>query len=148
MPANTRKPTHRAREKSPKKIGAPKIPRAADGKFLKGASGNPSGRPVIAHEVRECAAAHSIEALLKTVHIMRTSKDHSTVLAAARTIIDRAVGKPMQPIAGAHGASLVTINTGVITSTADAARIYQELCRDPSLDASALQFAPAQEVEK
>ncbi len=151
-PANRRKPTSRAREKRPKKLAAAPVPRAANGKFLKGVSGNPSGRPAKAHEVRDLANEYSREAILKTVHIMRTSKDHSTVLAAARTILDRAVGKPMQPISSAGGAGLVNItmnNGGAIITAEDASAAYAAICGDLNADISGLTFAaptPSQRV--
>ena len=135
----------RTRETTPKKIGALAV-RDVKGRFVAGAaSPNPGGRPAIAHDVREFAGEHSIEALRRCVHILRTSKDHSTVLAAARTILDRAIGKPQQIIAGANGGSLVNINlngSANIITAADAEAAYQALCADPSLDAGALTFAP------
>jgi hypothetical protein len=146
VPHNTRKTpkaVRRTRETRPKKVGTAVL-RDANGRWLPGQTPNPGGRPVIAAEVREFAGAHSIEALRKTVEIMRKSKDHSTVLAAARTIIDRAVGKPMQPIAGAHGASLVNINVqngGAVITEADAEAAYRTLCDDPNADISGLTFA-------
>jgi hypothetical protein len=131
-PENTRKATLRPRETRTKKVGVAKIPRAADGKFLRGVSGNPGGRPRIAEEVRELAGAHSVEALMIAVEIMRDrKKDPSTRLAASRTVLDRAVGKPAQLIGGANGQSLVNITMGAIVTAEDAARAYREMCLNP-----------------
>jgi hypothetical protein len=145
VPANTPKLAQRARETPPKKIQ-----RDAAGKFVKGVSGNPSGRSMIAHEVREYAGAHTVEALETILEIMRDRKrDPSVRLVAAKAVLDRAVGKPMQPIAGTLGGNLVniTMQSGAVITSEDAAAVYRELCGDPSLDISQLKLAaptPAQ----
>jgi hypothetical protein len=146
---SAQKAVRRVREKPAKKIGNTTENSGEQRKvigrpWLPGQSGNPGGRPAIAAEVREFAGAHSIEALKKVVRIMRTSRDHSTVLAAARTVLDRAIGKPQQIIGGVNGASLVNItmqNGGAVITEADAEAAYRALCDDPNADISGITFA-------
>ena len=135
MPGSRPNHGRHAPERAAKKVPAPPIPRAADGKFLKGVSGNPSGVSSIAHVVREFAGAHSVEALEIAVKIMRDPKaDKPTRLAAARTILDRAVGKAAQPITGLPGSGLVTVNVGGggTISPDDAMAAYLQLVGNPT----------------
>lgn len=152
MPASTGKHARRAREKRPKKAAAP-VPRDANGHFLKGVSGNPSGRPLMDKVVREFAGAHSIEAVETVIKIMRDPKvAKETRLAAARTILDRAVGKAAQPITGMPGSGLVNINLNggsATVSATDAADAYRAICGDPTIDLSQIQMpAPAPRAQQ
>jgi hypothetical protein len=67
--------------------------------FQPGQSGNPGGRPKVLREVQALAAEHSEAAIAKLVEIM-TSKDasHSSQIEAAKVLLERAWGKPAQPI--------------------------------------------------
>jgi hypothetical protein len=65
-------------------------------------SANPTGRPKSIAEVVHLAREHTTEALLKLVHVMRTSKHEATVIAAANSILDRAYGKPPVAVAVAE----------------------------------------------
>ncbi len=69
-------------------------------KFLPGQSGNPSGRPKEAAEVKALARSHSQEAVNKLVALMRSSADERTIIAACNSILDRGLGKPAQAIVG------------------------------------------------
>jgi hypothetical protein len=68
--------------------------------FPPGVSGNPEGRRVERPEwrqVRELAAQYGPEAIQRLVQLMR--KGPAPVqLAAAQALLDRAYGKPMQPL--------------------------------------------------
>ncbi len=69
-------------------------------KFQPGVSGNPSGRPKEAAEVKTLARAHSQEAVTRLVDLMRSSADERTIIAACNSILDRGLGKPAQAIVG------------------------------------------------
>lgn|SRR5256885_7142143 len=62
--------------------------------FIKGQSGNPSGRPKNTHDVRMLAKRYTHEALEKLVEWMRSDNAKASV-SAAMAILDRAHGKPM-----------------------------------------------------
>lgn len=67
-------------------------------KFVKGQSGNPTGRPKEDVEVKKYARQYGIEALNKLLELMRTGTDERTQSAAAQAILDRGFGKPSQEI--------------------------------------------------
>jgi hypothetical protein len=69
-------------------------------KFQPGQSGNPSGRPKEAAEVKALARSHSKAAVEKLVDLMRSSADERTIIAACNSILDRGLGKPAQAITG------------------------------------------------
>src|SRR5215831_1227287 len=73
--------------------------RSADGRFLPGISGNPSGRPKVAAELRELAAEYTEDAVLTILSVMRNKKvSPAARLTAAGMILDRAWGKPHQTV--------------------------------------------------
>ncbi len=119
------------------------VGRDASGKFVKGFSGNPHGsKIVVPEEVRELARTYSAEGILRLVHWMR-SADPQASLTATKLLLDRGLGKSIQPLIGAGGQSLVsiTMQSGAIVSLEDAQRAYQEICADLNADISVLQFA-------
>jgi hypothetical protein len=67
-----------------------------NGRFQKGTSGNPGGRPKAAHSIQELARKHAPEAIKRLGQIVETGDSHSAVVAAANAILDRAYGKPPQ----------------------------------------------------
>jgi hypothetical protein len=67
--------------------------------FKKGQSGNPSGRPKQDPAIRELARIHSVRAMERAVELIE-SKDENVALKAVNTVLDRAYGKPSQPIDG------------------------------------------------
>jgi len=78
--------------------------REANGKWRKGASGNPSGRPRVPDDVREMARVLTREALEVQASIMRDDAAPAAArISAAENIINRAYGKPE---------SNVTLNAG------------------------------------
>lgn len=74
-------------------------PQNLRGPWKKGQSGNPSGRAKVPREVVEAARALTQDALDTLAEVMR-DKDAgpSARVSAAQTILDRAWGKPTQPI--------------------------------------------------
>ena len=68
--------------------------------WKKGQSGNPTGRPKEYAEVRTLARAESAEAIKTLATIMRSKKELArTRVAAAEALLNRAWGKPTQPVA-------------------------------------------------
>ncbi len=69
------------------------------GKFEKGQSGNPGGRPREVAEVRELARLHTPEAVATLVEIMQ-DKDAppASRVSAANSLLDRGFGRPQQAL--------------------------------------------------
>lgn len=67
--------------------------------FAPGESGNPGGRPNSNNAVTRLARERSIEALERLVEWMKSDNPKASV-AACNAILDRAYGKPSQPIGG------------------------------------------------
>ena len=71
-------------------------------KFKKGESGNPGGVSKTAKEIRELARQNCPHAIRKLIKLLE-SKDERTVIAAAKELMDRGLGKAPQAIVGADG---------------------------------------------
>lgn len=80
-------------------MGAANSKKTVGRPFVKGQSGNPSGRPKMPKEVKEAFKAASPEALktLKKILTDPAAKD-SDRIRAAEIILDRAYGKPAQAV--------------------------------------------------
>lgn len=66
-------------------------------KFVKGQSGNPSGRPKQDPELKELAKAKTSAAIRTLDEIMRSKKSPAAArVAAAQALLDRGHGKPHQ----------------------------------------------------
>ena len=71
--------------------------RSKTGQFLPGNRANPSGRPKIPAEVREATRAACPEAVQYLVSVMRDETERTPYrMDAAKTLLERAYGKPMQ----------------------------------------------------
>ena len=71
--------------------------RAKTGRFVSGKSGNPGGRPKIPDDVKEAIRAACPGAVQYLVEVYRDPKEKTAYrLEAAKTILDRAYGKPAQ----------------------------------------------------
>lgn len=67
--------------------------------FAKGQSGNPGGRPKEEREVLELARSHAPAAINRLVEWM-SSENAKASVSACNAILDRAFGKPTQPLSG------------------------------------------------
>ena len=72
----------------------PNSVRGSNGRFAKGQSGNPGGRPKDEGWVAELARSHTSEAVNTLVHLMRHGKDERVRGTAAQALLDRGWGKP------------------------------------------------------
>jgi hypothetical protein len=71
------------------------------GRFQKGQSGNPGGRPKDFSHVRELARSYGVEAIENLVKLMRDERASNTCRAGASVaILDRGYGKPTQVVEG------------------------------------------------
>ena len=66
-----------------------------NGRFQKGKSGNPGGRPKASHSIQELARKHAPEAI-KTLAAIAKKGTPGARVSAAIALLDRAYGKPPQ----------------------------------------------------
>lgn len=83
--------------------------------FKKGQSGNPGGRPKKDPAIAAALGAATPEAIQVLVDVMTNVMAPAAArVSAATAILDRSLGKPVQPVSGdADGEPLSVIVTGV-----------------------------------
>ena len=84
--------------------------RPKGGRFQKGQSGNPGGRPKEFNEVRDLARQHTTDAIERLVEWLKSDNAKASV-SAATALLDRAWGKPAQnmEVSGRDGAPLMPV---------------------------------------
>lgn len=83
--------------------------RAVSGRFQKGTSGNPGGRPALAPDVKKALEAASERAASRLVELIE-SDDPRVALMASNSVLDRLYGKPAQTV----DAKVQTTDVGAI----------------------------------
>ncbi len=92
-----------------------------------GASPNPGGRPATLSDLKEAARGYSGEALLTLAKIMRDPEaPHSARVGAAREMLDRGFGKPMQAVDVGVNVSVAESHASVLMKLAEQARHTKE----------------------
>jgi len=118
------------------------IKKKSGGRWPKGVSGNPDGRPKGVSEIGALARTHAPAAIARLFELMY-SKDEAIAVSAARALLDRGLGKPAMSIT-TDGAPLVSITMatgGQLIDAAQAAAAYAAICCDPSASMDGITFA-------
>ena len=106
-------PENRAPETKTKR----KAPKTA---FKPGVSGNPGGRPKALKDVQDLARKFTRRAVLALARVIKESPDDRARIAASEALLNRAWGKPLQPVGGEDGAPLVVQVVSYATEAPDA----------------------------
>lgn len=112
------------------------------GRFLKGVSGNPGGRPVEEREMKALARSHTVEAIEKLVALMRSAADQRVQFLAAEALLDRGHGRAAPAVASGPLVNITMGAAGPIVDAAAAAAVYADVMSG-RLDLSSVEFAPA-----
>ena len=93
--------------------------RDSNGRFAKGQSGYPDGRPKDEARVAELARRFTSEAIETLVHLMRHGRDERVRGTAAQALLDRGWGKPKVEVmaegTGSYIEALRLINEQIAT---------------------------------
>lgn len=113
------------------------------GRFLKGVSGNPGGRPVEEREMKVLARSHTVEAIEKLVQLMRDAEDQRVQFLAAEALLDRGHGRAAPAVASGPLVKIMMGGAGAqITDAREAAQVYADVMAG-RVDIAAIEFAPA-----
>ena len=80
--------------------------------WVKGVSGNPSGRPRVVADIQELARQHGPDAILTLVGAL---KDPKHKVAAAIALLDRGYGKPIQSLTLNHNLPASAVADAALT---------------------------------
>ncbi len=116
--------------------------RDGQGRFLKGVSGNPGGRPVEERALKELARSHTVEAIEKIVALMRSAEDERVQFLAAQELLDRGHGRAAPAVTSGPLVNITMGASGAIVDAASAAQVYADVMGG-RLDVSTLEFLPA-----
>ena len=116
--------------------------RDGKGRFLPGQSGNPGGRPVEEREMKVLARSHTVEAIEKLVHLMRSAEDQRVQFLAAEALLDRGHGRAAPAVASGPLVNITMAGAAPIADAAEAARIYADVMAG-RVDVATIEFAPA-----
>ncbi len=119
--------------------------RDGKGRFLRGVSGNPRGKPKRSADVEEMFRGYTHAALLVILKTLR-GPDKQLALQAARLILERGWGKITNVFTGPNGAPLVgasvTVNLGQpINDPNAAAAAYLRIIQGEPIDLNTVRFA-------
>jgi hypothetical protein len=89
------------------------VARGTGGRWLPGACPNPGGRPKTVADIQELAREHSPKAIARLAHIAENGQSEAAQIAASVALLDRAYGKPTQPLSGDD--SMGPIRTAAMT---------------------------------
>lgn len=102
--------------------------------FEKGRSGNPGGRPKAEGAIRDIAQQYGPIAIHKLGALMNSSNPR-VAIAACNAILDRAYGKPMQPIETKNDFTPEKFVQAMIEARERVARMRSSILAAPCSDA-------------
>ncbi len=114
--------------------------RDSRGRFLKGVSGNLTGRPPLAPEAKQLLLAQREMNIGRLVELRDQTKDGWLALEATKILLAYDLGKPVVSV-DQRSLSLSLNTSGPLPDAASASRIYAEVMGNPAIDLDQLCFA-------